>query len=732
MNPSPLGGNISRIDGRAKTTGAARYSADYRESDLAYAVLVSATIGLGTVTAIDTDAAARAPGVLAVYSPFAPLPLHPVADDALGENYRPLQDREVRFHGQAIGVVVADSFEHARDAAAMIRADYQSRTPRTSLADAGRGTSIAMPESGNKTVLAPGIASIDDALRGSEITVDTVVSQLAQHAAAMEPHASVAVWRNNLLTIYTGTQFPGRAIAGITGALGLQPEQLRIISTYVGGGFGSRVLPWTDVILGAAAARELGRPVKLVLNRSQVFSVVGHRSAVRQRVRLGARADGTLTAVSHESDAEAPAVGGWPLRTAAETTAALYRTPNLHVDQRHVTLDTAPTWAMRAPNEAPGAFAIETAMDELAVATGVDPVELRLRNYATTLPGTDRRGTSKRLDECYRLGANRFGWSARATTPATRRDGQWLIGMGMATAIYPAAGRSANAVQVSFREDGTVLASTAVMDIGTGAATALAIVVADAVGLPLDRVVAQVGDTDLPEGAGAVGSRATGSMAPTARAAARAAIGRLTDAASTDPRSPLAGSESPVTYDGGGLRTSNGSLNFADLLREIRMEHISATHRDEATLNPSFAAHGFGAHFCEVRVHSLTGETRVSRFTTVVDIGRVINAKAARSQVVGGVIFGIGHALLEANPIDPSGRFASSNLADYVVPVNADVPFIDAVCLDGDDQDFSDVGARGVGELGVVGSAAAIGNAVFNATGIRVHDLPIHPELLLR
>lgn len=732
MNPSPLGGDISRVDGRAKTTGAARYSADYREPDLVHAVLVSATIGLGRINAMDTDAAERAPGVQAVYTPFAPLRLQPVAEDALGENYRPLQDHEVRFFGQAIGVVVADTFEHARDAAAMITTDYQSRTPRTALADAGEGTSIAMPESGNRTLLAPGVSSIDDALRDSEITIETTVTQPAQHAAAMEPHASVAVWRGNQLTLYSGTQFPGRAIIGITGALGLAPEEVRIVSTYVGGGFGSRVLPWSDVILGAAAARELNRPVKLILNRSQVFSIVGHRSAVRQRVRLGARADGTLTAVSHESDAEAPAVGGWPMRTAAETTAALYRTPNLHVDQRHVILDTPPTWAMRAPNEAPGAFAIETAMDELAVASGVDPVELRLRNYATTLPGTNRRWTSKRLDECYRVGANRFGWERRTATPATNRDGQWMIGVGMATAIYPAAGRSGNAVEVCFRDDGTVLASTGVMDIGTGAATALAIVVADAVGLPMDRIVTEVGDTILPPGPGAVGSRATGSMAPTARTAARAAIDNLTRAASTNPASPLAGSEAPVSYAAGTLRTGNERIGFADLLRVMRVPEIVAVHSSEDTISPQFAAHGFGAHFCEVRVNSFTGETRVSRFTTVVDIGRVINAKAARSQVVGGVIFGIGHALLEADPIEPSGRLAAANLADYVVPVNADVPFIDAACLDGDDPDFSEVGARGVGELGTVGSAAAIGNAVFNATGIRILDLPIHPETLLR
>lgn len=732
MSAPLIGGDISRIDGRAKTTGSARYAADYREPEMAHAVVVQATIGLGRVTAMHTDAAAKSAGVLAIYSPFNPLRLY--ADPSgRGENYQPLQDRDIRFRGQTIGVVVADSFQHARDAAALITADYDQRPPRVSLGEAGPGATAAGDEPGQRTFLARGVASIEDALRAGDVVVETTVSQPVQSQAAMEPHASVAVWHADHLTLYTGSQRPSSTAAAVAGRLGIRPDQVRVVSTHVGGGFGSKAMTWSDAVLAAAAARALRRPVKLVLTRAQVFTIVGHRSTVRQTVRLAAGNDGVLSAVSHQSDAEAPAVGGWPMRPAADTSAVLYRTPNLHIDQRLVTLDVAPTWAMRGPNEAPGAFAIETAMDELATATAVDPVELRLRNYTTTVPGRNLPWTSKRLDECYRVGAQRFGWADRPAVPGSRRDGQWLIGMGMASAIYPA-GRAANEVRVRFCDDGTVEAATATSDIGTGAATALAIVVAETVGVPLDRVVARVGDTALPAGAGAVGSRVTGSMAPVARAAARAAVEKLVDIAVTDRRSPLAGAEEQVSYRAGNLRAGGSAVDFAELLHRLGLPGVEASHTgDETVPDPNrFAAHSFGAHFCEVRVNAFTGETRVNRFTTVVDIGRVINAKAARSQIVGGVIFGIGHALLEANPIEATGRMACANLGDYLVPVNADVPVIDAFCLDGDDTNFSDVGARGVGELGTVGSAAAIGNAVFNATGIRIRDLPIHPEDLLR
>ncbi len=529
-----IGSEISRIDGRAKTTGTARYAADHREPGMVHAVVVQATIGLGRLTAMHTEAAAKSPGVLAVYSPFDPLRLY-TDPSGRGENYQPLQDRDVRFRGQIIGVVVADSFEHARDAAAMVTADYEQRTPRVSLADAGPGTTISGDDPGQRSVLAPGVASIEQALRAGAVMVETTVTQPVQSHAAMEPHASVAVWRNDHLTVYTGSQRPASTAASLAGRLGVRPDQVRVVSTHVGGGFGSKAMTWSDVVLAAAAARALNRPVKLVLTRAQVFTIVGHRSTVRQTVRLAARNDGTLTAVSHHSDAEGPAVGGWPMQPAADTSAMLYRTPNLHIDQRLVTLDVPPTWAMRAPTKPPARSPSKRPWTNSRRPPEWIPWSCGLRNYTTTVPGEARIWTSKRLDECYRLGAARFGWAQRPAVPGSRRDGQWLIGMGMASAIYRA-GRAANEVRVRFCDNGTIEAATATSDIGTGAATALAIVVADAVGLPLDRIVAHVGDTTLPPGAGAVGSRVTGSMTPLPVLAARAAIQKLIDTAATHQR----------------------------------------------------------------------------------------------------------------------------------------------------------------------------------------------------
>lgn len=733
MASTPVGREIDRIDGRPKVTGAAQYSGDQPAPGAAHAYLITSSIGLGRIRAMDTAAALAAPGVLDVYSPFHPLRLYVMP--GLGENYAPLQDQDVRFHGQIIGMVVAESFEQARDAAALVTTTYDARRPRTSL-ETEPSTLPDPPPGGHvprSTTLAEGVASIDAALAASAVVVESRFHQHAQHHVAMEPHATLAQWRDGILTVHSGTQVPLFATLLISARLGITTDRVRVLSRYVGGGFGSKVLSWYDTSLAAAAAAVLDRPVRLVLTREQVFQVIGRRGQISQTVRLGAGRDGVLTAVSHVADAEMPAVGGWAM-VAAETSSGLsYRTPNLHVEDRQVALDLSPTWAMRAPNEAPGAFALETAMDELAVATGVDPVELRLRNYTTVVPGTDRPWTSKYLDECYRVGAQRFGWSARSATPRTRSDGDWLVGTGMASAVYPT-DRQPATVRVRLRADNTAVVSTATVDPGTGAATMVATVGADTLGIPLRRIELEYGDSTLPQGGSSVGSGATASTVPAIQAAARAAVEELRRLAVTSPRSPWHGADpAGVTYENGRLRSVERAMTFGQLLTTVG----AAAAGGEGSLQIGdeagrYAIHSFGAHFCEVRVNRYTGEPRVSRFTTVVDAGRVVNAQAARSQLVGGVIMGIGHALLEHNPVEPgTGRLAASNLADYMVPVHADIPDIDVHWLDRPDTVLSEFGAKGLGEIGTVASAAAVGNAVFNATGVRVRDLPITLDKLV-
>ncbi|MFF3853869.1 xanthine dehydrogenase family protein molybdopterin-binding subunit [Micromonospora sp. NPDC002575] len=741
MTVSPLGRDIDRVDGRAKVTGTARYSADYPPSDptskVAYAHLVTSTVARGSISAMDTMAAQNAPGVIRVYSPFNKLGLRLVPD--AGENYAPLEDTQVRFRGQIIAMVVAESSRQAREAAKLITTTYDELPPRTSFAGEPRVPAAGPPghPPPSATVLAPGVASIEAALAASDVVVEATFHQPIQHAVAMEPHAVLAEWNSDhtQLTLYSGAQLPHITALGAAIRLGVPPTAVRAITPYVGGGFGSRVIPWYDAALAAAAARQLHRPVRLVLAREQVFTVVGHRSMVDQTIRLGASRAGVLHAVSHVSDASMPFVGYWPMRPAVDTSAVLYKTPNLHFDERHVMLDLPPACAMRGPNEAPGAFALETAMDELAVATGIDPVELRLRNYATVAPGTDLRWSSKHLDDCYRIGARRFGWSARRAEPRSRVDGQWLVGMGMATAIYPGR-RISDPVQVRVRllDDDTALVSSATADLGTGATTLLAITGAHELGVPLRRVRSELGDTALPQGAPAVGSMATASTVPAVEAAVHAVVAELTRLAVTDPRSPWHGADSEeLTYEKGQLRGKGRSMSFGRLLTTIGRRNVEAT----ATAQPGpeanqYKFHSFGAHFCEVRVNRYTGEPRVTRFTTVVDIGRVVNAQAARSQIAGGVIFGIGHALLEDDPLElDTGRLAAGNMADYMVPVNADIPALDVHCLDRPDPVINSLGARGVGELGTVGSAAAVGNAIYNATGKRIRSLPITLDKLL-
>ena len=730
---TPIGSDIGRVDGRLKVTGAARYSADHPLDRVAHAHVVVSAISRGRVRSMNVDDARGAPGVLAVYTPFAAPRLYPVAH-IMVENYAVLQDPQVRFRGQVIGVVVAETPEQARDAAALVTAEYDETPARTSLSAGLPGVPVFPLQEGapvNPTVLAPGVASIDAALSASAVVVDAAFTQQPQSHVPIEPQNTTAVWQNDHLTVYSGCHVPPLFALMLATRVGVTPDRVRVISTFVGGGFGSKVPAWSDAALAAVAARELGRPVRLVLTREQSMTLAGHRPLITQRVRLGADRDGTLNALSHDSAAEMSAVGGWPTAPAAQTSGVLYRTRNLAMDQRLVELDTPATRAMRAPDEAPGAFALETAMDELAVALGMDPVELRLRNEPTTVPVTGQAWTSRRMADCYRIGAERFGWADRNPVPGARVEGDWSIGVGMASAVYPAHATPTQ-VRMRMRDDGNVVVSASTPDLGTGTYTMVSIVASDALGVPIAQITPELGDSSLPLGGAAVGSRGTSMLAPAIQTAAQALITALTDLAVQTTGSPFHGRDpATLTYRQGRIEAGADSASFAELLAMARMPAVEVTPPTPTPQAESLAANGFGAHFCEVRVNRFTGEIRVNRFTSVFDVGRVISARTARSQLVGGIVFGIGGALLEANPIEEDGRFASGNLADYLVAVNADIPAIDVSWLDYSDTAFSSAGARGLGELGNVGSSAAVGNAVYNATGSRVRDLPITLDTLI-
>lgn len=724
---SPLGGSVNRVDGRLKVTGAAKYAADHDADGVCHGYLLLSTIGRGTIKSMDTSAAKAAAGVLAVYTPFNPLPLQNTGGGA-NPNWVPLQDTGIRHYGQIIGLVVAGTFEQARHAATLVNVSYDGQQPAASF-EGGIPNATVPGGSAVVDLLADGVASIDDALAASEVTVSGSYRQPPKHHHAMEPHAVLAVWQGDQLTAYSGTQAPIGHAQRIAAVLGLNAAQVHVISPHVGGGFGNKASTWTHDLVTAAAARALGRPVKTALTRQQTFTVTGHRSAVAQTVTLGAARDGTLTALKHDAYSSLSA-SGWTYENAPGTTSRmLYRATNLHVGQKVVTLDSPPTTVMRAPGEESGSFALECAMDELADALRMDPVALRMKNYATVYPGRGVPWSSKHLDECYQVGAAKSGWSRRNPVPRSVTDGDWLVGMGMSTAVYPA-NRFRTTVRVRLQADGTASVATATADLGTGMWTVLSILGADRLGLPLDRIRPDLGDSALPNNTGAFGSSSTASVSGALLAAAEAAKQALVKLAASDERSPLYGAE--VSYQDGYLVGAGQRVAFADLLAATGTSSVEGNGNDSGGDASKYAFHSFGAHFCEVRVNRWTGEPRLSRITTVVDAGRIVNQKTARSQIIGGVIFGIGHALSEGARVEPAtGRIANTNLMDYLLPVHLDVPPIDVHFVEYPDTVFNPVGVRGIGELGTVGTAAAIANAVYNATGLRVRELPITIDKLL-
>lgn len=726
---SVIGTDVNRVDGRLKVTGAAKFAADHRLDGLTYGYLVTSTIARGTILAMRTDAAAGAPGALAVYTPFNPLRLANYTRIENDETRPPLQDTAVRYHGQVVAMVVAETFEQARDAAALVEVDYAAETPTASFLD---GVPNAVPTSSPVAeVLAPGVASIEDALRASEVVVSAAYTTPVEHHAAMEPHATTAVWNGDALTVYTVSQGVRLVVARLANTLGLDAAKIHVVSPHVGGGFGNKWGIWALTPLTCAAARALGRPVKTVLTREQTFTVVGHRPASHQTVSLGAARDGTLTAMKH-AGISSKSVSANFSEGVANISLNTYASPNIQVTRKVVPLDVPATTIMRAPSEASGSFALESAIDELAVRLGMDPLDVRIRNNSAVVPTSKLPYSSKHLDECYRVGAHRFGWARRNPVPGAVRRGDWLVGMGMATASFSAS-RGDATIGVRLRADGTATVSGTGADLGTGQWTVFAILGADRLGIAVDRIRPEIGDSALPPAANAGGSSSTSTNGPAVQVAVDAAIAALIQRAVSDPASPFHGLDpASVRFEAGEVRAGDLAVPFGTLLTTLGVPAIEAVAASPRNTRRDVGFRSFGAHFCEVQVNQWTGEPRVTRWVCVVDAGTIVNPKAARSQVVGAVVMGIGQSIMEESRIEPGdGRVATANLASYLVPVNPDTPEFDVVFLDHPDTALSQLGARGIGELGIVGVAGAVANPVYNATGRRVRDLPITLDKLL-
>ncbi|MEV0616452.1 xanthine dehydrogenase family protein molybdopterin-binding subunit [Nonomuraea sp. NPDC050404] len=739
-----VGQAIDRVDGPAKTTGQARFAAEYPYPDLAHAALVHATIARGRITAIDTEQALAVRGVIDVLThvnapamkPAPKMSFLDLSSIASGTSVNYLATDEVHWNGQPIAVVVAETPETARYAASLVRPAYRV-LPAT--VDFAAEEPNAAPEKGN-----PLMASRADkgdahaALAAAPVSVDLTFSTPQHNHNAIEPHATTAVWDGDRLTLHEGAQNIPWLRKHVAQRFGVPETSVRVLSPFVGGGFGGKSRAWAGTLLAALAARATGRAVRLALTRAGVYHTVGGRTASTQRVALGADATGRLSALIHTSVSRTARIGGMPEPITAAS-HHLYAAPNIHLAQHNVQLDLLPNTFMRAPGESIGTFALESAVDELAWELGMDPIELRLRNEPDRNPVGGQRFTHRMLKEAYALGAERFGWRERDPRPGAMRDGRWLVGMGVATAFHPSMRMPAH-VTVRLGADGTLVVRSGMHEMGMGTATVQAQIAADEMGVPLASVRVEYGDSDLPPGPGAIGSVQTASAAAGVIDACAKLKKSVLALARRAPGSPLHGRKlEELEARDGGLHHRGGGQGYTDILNAAGRDHLEAESKSNML---GFVARtvldrrrrvkaATGAQFCEVRVDPDTMEVRVSRWLGVFDVGTVINARTAASQLRGGIVMGIGMALSEQTLIDGrDGRIMNPSLSEYHIPVHADIPRIDVLYLNEPDP-TTPLGLLGIGEVGITGAAAAVANAVRHATGKRVLDLPITLDKLL-
>ncbi|UQA97036.1 xanthine dehydrogenase family protein molybdopterin-binding subunit [Streptomyces halobius] len=740
-----IGQPTDRVDGRHKVTGGAHYSADMLFANMAYAVLVGAHVPSGRITHIDTTEALQAGGVLAILThenlpkTAAQPPLLPslAGMPAPGQTFFPFQDAVVHYAGQPVAVVVADTLERAQHAGALIRVDY-AETPSVTTLDQARDDAYE-PEA-IFAGFVPGRTErgdVEGGLAKADVRIDATFAYAANSHNPIEPSATTAAWDDDQLTLYDATQGVAATQLTVAALLGLTPSKVRVISHYVGGSFGCKAMIWAHPALAALAARHVGRPVKLTLTREQMFTSVGHREEQEQSIALGADKEGRLVALRHHKLSPTSHFDDWA-EPSLGVASQLYACPNYEGVYRLIRANTMTPTFMRAPGEASGMFALECTMDDLAHELGIDPIELRLRNYSDTDPNTGNPWSSTGLKECYQRGAERFGWHRRNPEPRSWRDGNWLIGHGMAAAGYPVYGPSnPQRARARLYSDGTAVVQAATPDFGTGVTTVMTQVAADALGLPLDRCRFEGGDSMLPTIAAAVGSSGAGMISAAVHTAATQLRDQLVAQAIADTQSPLHGADPAgvIVRDGRMmLRDDPGTgEGYGELLHRNFLPDVEAVGSwSPSPQSSNYGMMTFGAQFAEVAVDPDLGVARVRRMVGAFAPGRVLNRKTAGSQLMGGMLWGLGQALLEANSMDPlRGRWVASSLGDYLVPVNADAPEVEIELIEVEDKVVNPLGVKGVGEVGQVGAAAAIANAVHNATGRRVRKLPITIEDLM-
>ncbi len=743
-----IGQAVPRVDGPAKVTGTARYSGEVWLPDLAYAEIIGALIASGRVTGIDAAQAEQAPGVVAVLTrrsmpKVAAVPLLPslLGGPAPGETFFPMQDDVIHYAGQPVAIVVADTLEQAGHAATLVRVSYAEDASVTTI-DQGRADAYEPDRLfGGLMPARMERGSAADGLAAAGLQVAARFRFAANHHNALEALTTIAAWDGDQLTLYDSCQGIKAVQLTVAALLGLSPSKIRVLTEYVGGAFGSKAMVWPHVTLTALAAQHVRRPVKLALPRGQMFTSCGHREEQEQHIELGASRDGQLTAIRHHKISITSPFDDWA-EPAFGAASQLYGCPAFEGVHHLVRGNTMTPTFTRGPGEAAGVFSLECAMDELAAGLGIDPVELRRRNLTEVDPNTGYPWSSYGLPECLDAGAARIGWAGRDPRPRSERDGNWLIGTGMAAAAYPVAFfMHTQRARAHLYADGTAIVQTAAQEFGTGAPTVMTQVAADGLGIDLANVRFEFGDTDLPTSGSPVGSNGAMMVSSAVHNAATALRDQLIALAVGDEQSPLHGADpARVTVTGGRMTRADGHAGrngadetFGDLMQRHFMNDAEATGSwDPPPLDTPHGLLTFGAQFARVAVDADLGLVRVRHLAGAFAPGRVLNPRTARSQLMGGMLWGMSQALLEGTHMDTRlGRWANASLGDYLVPVNADAPEVDVDLIEVTDSVTGPLGVKGVGEIGQVGAAAAIANAVYHATGYRPRELPVSVEHLL-